>query len=225
MSSTHLVTGANRGLGLELARQLSARGDQVIATARRPDEAEELRSLDLRVEPLDVADAASVASFISAVGDQPIDVLINNSGMGGQREAFGHLDWDAMSSMFLVNSIGPLRICQSLMPNLRAGSRRLIVNMTSKMGSLADNTSGNAYAYRASKAALNALTKSLAIDLAGEDFCCIVMHPGWVRTDMGGSAAPLSVEDSVQGMLRVIDGLDEDDSGAFYDYAGEAIPW
>ena len=127
--------------------------------------------------------------------------------------------------MPLVNSIGPLRLARALLPNLRAGSGRKIVNLTSKMGSIADNSSGAAYAYRASKAALNMATKSLAIDLQAEGFLCIVLHPGWVQTDMGGSKAPVAVEDSIGGMLTVMDGLDAGDNGEFFDFSGARVPW
>jgi len=118
-----------------------------------------------------------------------------------------------------------LQLTESLLPALRRGDNRTVVSLTSRVGSIQDNTSGGSYAYRASKAALNAITKSLAIDLGAEGFTCVVLHPGWVQTDMGGASAPLPTEQSVAGMLKVMDGLSPDDSGAFFDYTGESLPW
>jgi len=225
MSSTWIVTGANRGLGLEFARRLHERGDTVIATARQPGDAGELAQLGVRVEALDVADAGSVASFAERVGDACVDVLLNNAGVYGIRQQLPDVDEGTMRSCFETNALGALRVTTALLPALRRGEGKLIAHMTSKMGSIADNGSGGSYAYRASKAALNAIHGSLTQDLAPEGFRCAVLHPGWVRTDMGGSGAPLSIEDSVEGLLRVLDGLDGASSGGFFDYSGAHVPW
>jgi NAD(P)-dependent dehydrogenase (short-subunit alcohol dehydrogenase family) len=225
MSQTVLVTGANRGLGLEFVRQLQARGDSVIATARDTQGAQELRDTGARVETLDAGDPASIAALCEALGDQPIDLLLNNAGMGVGGRSFPEEDFDEVETFFRVNSLGPMRVTQGLLPNLRAGQGKTVVHVTSKMGSIEDNTSGGAYGYRASKAALNMLYKSMAIDLRREGVHAVVLHPGWVATAMGGSAAPLTVEDSVRGMLAVIDGLKDSDSGRFFDYSGAEIPW
>ncbi len=220
-----LVTGANRGIGLGLVRALTARGEDVVGTARRPEAAAELRASGARVVPLDVTDPASVADLVRALGDEPLDVLVGNAGVGVGRSAPGSLDFDEIRRQFEVNAIGTLRVTEALLPTLRRGTRRLVAHMSSKMGSIADNTSGDAYAYRASKAALNALTKSLAIDLAPEGFTCLVLHPGWVRTDMGGAGAPLSVEESVAGLLAVLDRAGPEQSGRFLDFSGAEVPW
>lgn len=225
MPHTYLVTGANRGLGLEYARQLGDRGDRVIATARRPTDAAELEALPVRVEPLDVADDDSVRRLAERLAGEPIDVLINNAGTGVHGRRFGDVDLDRMQEHYEVNGVGPLRVSQALHANLVAGERRTIVNMTSKMGSVADNSSGGSYAYRASKAALNIITRSMAVDLHDEGFTCVVLHPGWVRTRMGGTSAPLEPEESVRGLLRVIDGLRIEHSGRFFDYSGAEIAW
>jgi NAD(P)-dependent dehydrogenase (short-subunit alcohol dehydrogenase family) len=222
---TFVVTGANRGLGLELARQLVARGERVIATARDPRRAGPLAELDARVLPLDVGDDASIAAFAAALGGAPIDVLVNNAGRGDGRQPLGALARTTLRDTLETNALGPLLVTQALLPNLRAAESRLVVQITSKMGSIDDNTSGGAYGYRASKAALNMLNKSLALDLAAEGFRCVLLHPGWVRTDMGGASAPLSVQESVAGMLAVIDGLGPQHSGAFLDFRGETIAW
>jgi NAD(P)-dependent dehydrogenase (short-subunit alcohol dehydrogenase family) len=225
MKRTIVITGANRGIGLELARQARARGAQVIATARRPAEARELARRDLRVEQLEVTDAASVARFARALGKQPVDLLINNAGIGVAHSPLEQLDVESLIPFFQVNTLGPLRVTQALLPNLRAGREKKLVHMTSLMGSIADNTSGDAYAYRASKAALNIIAKSMSIDLAPEGFICVVAHPGWVRTDMGGADAPLSVEVSAAGLLRVIDGLGPEHNGKFLGHEGDELPW
>lgn len=225
MSHTYLVTGANRGIGLELTRQLCAAGHQVIATARRLREAGQLKALDVRLERLDVAKPESVRDLVERLDGEPIDVLINNAGYGVKDVALAQLDVESLGAFFQINALGPLRVAQALLPNLRDGERKVIAQMTSKMGSIADNTSGGAYGYRASKAALNAIHKSLANDLAGAGFTCVTLHPGWVRTDMGTDAAPLEVGESVAGLVRVIAGLDASRNGEFLDYEGNRVPW
>jgi NAD(P)-dependent dehydrogenase (short-subunit alcohol dehydrogenase family) len=225
MARTYVITGCNRGLGLELARQLSARGERVVATARDIDDAGELRALDVDVHALDVTDPSSVEGLAGAIDGEPIDVLINNAGVGVRSKPFEQVDFDEMQSFFAVNTLGAMRVTRALLPGLRAGEGKKIVNMTSRMGSIADNGSGGAYAYRASKAALNMVTRSLAIDLLDDGFVCVVLHPGWVRTDMGGRGAPTPPEESAGGMIRVIDGLRPQDSGEFFDYKGERVPW
>lgn len=223
--STYLVTGANRGLGLELARQLAARGEDVIATARDPDRAPELAGLGVQVELLDVSDAGSVGALVRRLEGRAIDVLVNNAGIGVGRSSLGSLDYDELQRAFEVNALGPLRVAEALLDNLRRGERRLIASVTSKMGSIADNGSGGSYAYRASKAALNMIARSLSVDLGPEGFTCVVLHPGWVRTAMGGDAASLGVDESVRGMLEVLAGLTPARNGQFLDYSGATIPW
>ena len=223
MATTYVVTACNRGLGLEFARQLSSRGDRVIATARDLEAATELAALDVETFALDVADAASVERFGKAMAGVSIDVLLNNAGVGVLSKPFESLDFAEMEEFFAINTVGALRVFRALLPGLRAGSGKKVVNMTSRMGS--DNTSGAAYSYRASKAALNMATRSLAVDYRAEGFICIVLHPGWVATDMGGKRAPVATEDSISAMLRVVDKLSLDDSGEFYDFAGSRVPW
>ncbi len=225
MSNTYVVTACNRGLGLEFARQLEARGNRVIATCRNPNDAPELGQLGVDVHQLDVSDAAGVERFAAALAGEPIDVLINNAGVGVRSRPLESVDFDEMMHFFAVNSVAPLRLATALLPQLRAGDGKTIINLTSRMGSIADNSSGAAYAYRASKAALNIETRSLAVDLRAEGFVCVVLHPGWVETDMGGANAPVPVADSIKGMLDVIDGLEAGDSGEFFDFSGERVPW
>ena len=225
MAKTYVVTAANRGLGLEFARQLSARGDRVIATARDVEGARELNDLGVQVQELDVADAASVDSMAAALAGTQIDVLINNAGVGVRSRPFQSLEFEEMERFFSINAVGPLRVTRALLPGLRAGVDKKIVNITSRMGSIADNSSGAAYSYRASKAALNMVTRCLAVDLQREGFICTVLHPGWVATDMGGASAPVAPEDSIAGMISVIDDLEAGDSGEFFDFTGATVPW
>ncbi len=230
MSSTYLVTGANRGLGLEFAKQLAARGDSVIATTRSASKASELNRLGpkVRVVELDVGDARSISGLsdrLGAIGTGPIDVLINNAGVSSTSKSVAQLDVAEMERVFMVNAIAPMLVAQAALPMLRAGRRKLIVQITSQLGSIANNTGGSTYAYRGSKAALNQLNRSLANELGPEGFTCLAMHPGWVRTDMGGPSAHLSPEESVASMLRTIDGADQKHNGRFVNYDGTDLPW
>jgi len=222
-----VVTGANRGIGLEFVKQLTARGEQVEATVRGPGDAPELRTLArpgvrLRIHRLDVADDASVDALAAQLSGA-VDVLINNAGVSGAKG--GELiDPPDIVRVLNVNAVGTLRVTRALLPRLREGKGRKIANLTSKLGSIAD-ASGGRYAYRLSKAALNMATKLLAEDLRAEGFRTVALHPGWVQTRMGGTAAPVPPEQSVQGMLRIIDGLTEEQSGRTFDFQGREIPW
>jgi len=224
-AGAYVVTGANRGIGLAFARELSRRDEIVIATARNPAKARELAALKVRVETLDVADTKSVSAFGRSLAGQPIDVLINNAGIGKAGPGIDKLPLEDLETHFRVNAIGPVALTQALLPNLRAARRRTVVNLSSGLGSISGNTDGGWYAYRASKAALNQLTRTMAAELAGESFICISISPGWVRTDMGGSGATLSPEQSVAAMLKVIDRLEPRDTGRFRDHRGKDVPW
>ncbi len=222
---TVLVTGANRGLGLEFARQLHAAGARVIGTARKPDAAEDLKALGVRIEQLDVTDPASVSALAAKLEDETLDVLLNNAGIFPHRGSFEDEDPVEMLRVLEVNTVGPLRVTQALLPNLRAGDRKLVMNMSSGLGSIANNGRGSSAAYRASKSALNMLTVTMARDLADEGFICVAMSPGWVRTDMGGEQAQLSPAESVGGMLGVLAPLTADDSGKYLSHDGQDLPW
>jgi NAD(P)-dependent dehydrogenase (short-subunit alcohol dehydrogenase family) len=222
---TVLITGANRGIGLELSRQYAAAGWRVIGTARKPESARELIELGADVLQLDVTDPASVERMVQALGGRPVDLLVNNAGILPMMRSVEEADMAAYQRVMDVNTLGPVRVTRSILPNLRSGQLRMIVNITSNLGSIAGNTSGGFYGYRESKAALNMFTKSLAADLGPEGFTCIVLHPGWVRTDMGGPNAPTTVQESALGMRRVIDGLSRADNGTFWSFEGERVPW
>ncbi|MFT7698912.1 MAG: NAD(P)-dependent dehydrogenase (short-subunit alcohol dehydrogenase family) [Candidatus Krumholzibacteriia bacterium] len=222
---TVVITGANRGLGLELARQLHAAGAQVIGTARKPEAAEELRKIGVRVEQLDVADAASVAALAERLGDMKIDVLMNNAGIMPQRVQPSGVDLELMERVLAVNTTGPLRVSLALMPAMRRGEGKMIMNMSSGLGSITNNTNGAFADYRASKAALNMISRSQAAELAPEGFIVVSMSPGWVRTDMGGDQANLSPAESVEGILRTLAGLEASQSGGYFNHDGSELPW
>jgi len=222
---TVLITGANRGLGLEFAKQYHEAGYNVIATARKPDAAEELNAIGVQVEQLDVTDAKSVSSLAKRLVDTPLDILINNAGVGGARKPIAEADIKAIERIIAVNTLGPIRVTQALIGNLREGEQKLIINITSLMGSIERNARGIGYGYRESKAALNMFTKSLSNELKDEGFRCIVMSPGWVKTDMGGRNARLTPQESISGMIEVISGLSAEDTGEFFNHTGEKLPW
>jgi NAD(P)-dependent dehydrogenase (short-subunit alcohol dehydrogenase family) len=220
-----LITGANRGLGYEFARQYRDRGYEVIATARDPEGAGALRELDVRVEALDVGTDASVTGLAQRLQNVTIDILINNAGVKGQAVAsFLNLDNAGVERTLNVNSIGPLRVLQALYPNLEPGEGKKIVQISSGLGSIGRNNGGS-YDYRMSKAALNMFNRTLALELGPAGYICVVLRPGWVRTDMGGPDANLSPQESVGGMIEVIENLGPDDNGRFIGYDGMEIPW
>jgi NAD(P)-dependent dehydrogenase (short-subunit alcohol dehydrogenase family) len=219
-----LVTGANRGIGLEFARQYAGDGWQVIAGCRDPAAAAELRALpgEIRIEALDVGDDGQIAGLGKRLGDQPIDVLINNAGVYGSSSGSDTALW---LDVLRVNCIGPLHLAERLAGNVVRSKRRLIASLTSGMGSIAQNDGGGYVIYRSSKAALNMAMRSLAAELRPRKVAVVVVSPGWVRTDMGGSSAPLSPQESVAAMRRLFDDVKLADSGKFFDRDGSEIPW
>jgi NAD(P)-dependent dehydrogenase (short-subunit alcohol dehydrogenase family) len=223
--ATWLITGANRGIGLEMVRQLAAKGERVIATARDPGAATELRAIAAQILPLDVASPASVEALGAAIQGLPIDVLINNAGVSSTSKTLATIDAAEMARVMAINAMGPILTTKAAIDSLRAGSRKVVVHITSQLGSIANNSGGSTYAYRASKAALNQFNRSLSNELAPEGFTCVAIHPGWVKTDMGGPSAHLTPEQSVRSMLGVIATLGVDRSGAFLNYDGQPLPW
>jgi len=230
--TTILVTGASRGLGLEFTRQYLAQGHAVIAAARNPGAAHSLQQLErdsrdrLTLAQVDVAHATSVRRAAARLPGAAIDVLINCAGVfGGERQVIGSIDYDDWMRVLDVNVLGPMRMCEAFLERVAQSDRRLIVTITSGLGSLADNASGSYIAYRTSKAAINMAMRTAAIDLRPRGITCVVLNPGWVKTDMGGPNAKLSAEQSVSAMRRVIATLGPADSGRFYNYDGREYPW
>jgi NAD(P)-dependent dehydrogenase (short-subunit alcohol dehydrogenase family) len=222
---TWVVTGANRGIGLALAREITGRGHSVVGTARRPERAGELRGTGARVEQLDVTDESSVADFARRLGGAAVDFLVHNAGVGSAGPAADRLDPAEVLRTLDVNAVGPVRVTQAILDNVRAGSRRTIVGMSSGLGSLSRNDSGGWVAYRISKAALNMYVRTLAVELAREGFTCMLLDPGWVRTDMGGPNGPTSPEDAARMVVNRIERLTPSDTGRFLDRRGRDVPW
>ena len=225
---TVLITGASRGLGLEFARQYAGDGWPVIATCRDPDTAAELKSLDGQVDihALDVTDRVAIGDLARTLESQPVDLLLNNAGVYGPRDLdFGEIDFDGWAHVLRVNTLAPLAVSECFVDHVAASGLKLIVAITSRMGSVALNETGGSYLYRSSKAALNAAMKSLSLDLKPRGITVAVLHPGWVRTDMGGPGASIDAPVSISGLRRVIAGLGPRDSGKFFNHDGEEIPW
>ncbi len=230
--STVLITGANRGLGFEFCHQYAAAGWNVLACCRRPQAAKNLEALAVRqpgisLHALDVADHRQIERLAGELGGRAIDVLLNNAGVYGDSKpnAFGSIDYDRWLEVFRINTLAPVKLAETLLPHIMRSQRKLIVAITSLMGSMTDNSSGGAILYRSSKAALNAAMKSLAIDLRGRGVGVLILHPGWVKTDMGGTNAPTSPEESIAGMRRVIDQFTLEASGRFFNFKGQEQPW
>jgi NAD(P)-dependent dehydrogenase (short-subunit alcohol dehydrogenase family) len=227
--STVLVTGANRGLGLEFVRQYAALGWNVLAGCRDPATADDLRRTasgrQVQILAIDVRDGASVAAAAIASRHEPVDVLLNVAGVMGGTESTGQIDYDAWLEVLDVNTLGPLRVLEAFMPNLLLGGRKLAVAITSRMGSIGENGSSGYTPYRSSKAALNMAMKNASLDLASKGITCVVMHPGWVKTDMGGPNATLEPRDSIASMIRTLEGLTAAANGRFLNYDGRDCQW
>ncbi|MGF1591153.1 MAG: SDR family oxidoreductase [Pleurocapsa sp.] len=222
MTQTYLVTGTNRGIGLEYCRQLQAQGNQVIAVCRSPSA--ELENLGVQIEAdVDLTSESAVQNLVKRLDGKKIDVLINNAGIL-ERVSLDNLDFESIRRQFEVNAIAPLRFTSVLLPNLAFGSK--VVLMTSRMGSIADNTSGGSYGYRMSKVALSMTGKSLAHDLKSQGIAVAILHPGLVQTRMTGfSDSGITTETSVTGLLTRIKELNLDNTGTFWHANGEILPW
>ncbi len=230
---TILITGANRGIGLELCKQYANDGWRVLACCRHPDKAEELNKLavqysDLvRILALDVEDHAQIEGLAQMLSNETIDLLINNAGVYPASDAggFGRTDYVEWNTAFRINTMAPLKVTETFVKQIARSEQKVIVTITSQMGSVTDNSSGGNYLYRTSKAAANMVVKSMAIDLREKGITTVAMNPGWVKTEMGGPNAMLSVEQSVTDMRQVIDKLTLKDSGKFFGNDGVVIPW
>ena len=229
--ATVLITGTNRGIGLEFVKQFLAREDTVLATCRDMGSATELRQLKndtskLHIFELDVSSQKSMEDLTLQLTGHAIDIFINNAGVYGPRDStFGKVSANEWAKVLQVNAKAPMILTQLLIDNLRDGSDKKLLYITSKMGSINDNKGGGSYVYRSSKAALNAVVKSISVDLRDSGFSVAVLHPGWVQTDMGGPNALIDVTTSVSKMIGVIDNLNSHNSGSFFNYDGGIIPW
>ena len=222
MSKTYLVTGTNRGIGLEYCRQLQSQGHEVIAVCRSPSE--DLQNLGVRIESdVDLTDTQAVQKLVQKLDGKQIDILINNAGIV-ERISLDNLDLDNIRRQFEINAIAPLNFTKALLPNLKSGSK--VIMMTSRMGSIDDNTSGGSYGYRMSKVALSMAGKSLSVDLKPKGIAVAILHPGLVKTRMTNfSDSGITTETSVKGLLDRIEELNLDNTGTFWHANGEILPW
>ncbi len=230
---TVLITGSNRGIGLALTHQLAAQGDVVFATCRNPEQATELRALahrypdQVHIVSLDVTDEVRIERAFQVIARMTpsIDWLINNAGVLVEGESLRTLDFDTVLHVFQVNTLGPFRMVKRFLPLLQGSKQPLVCQMTSIMGSIALTEGPGYYSYRGSKAALNMMSRVLAAELRPLGIPVVLMHPGWVRTDMGGPEAPIRPEDSARGILRVLNTVTLRDSGRFLTWEGKELPW
>jgi len=229
---TALITGANRGLGFEFTSQYAAEGWRIFAACRDPAGAIALQNMPtalrdtISIISMDVTDSDSVRTAAATLEEVAIDVLINSAGITGTSgQSTGHVDYTSWARVLKVNAMGPVRVLEAFTDCIARSERRLVVTITSGMGSLADNTSGGSIAYRSSKAAVNMVMRCAAIDLAARRINCVLVNPGWVKTDMGGPSATLTPGESVAAMRQLIEKLGPGDSGKFYHYDGREYPW
>ena len=228
---TILITGANRGIGLELTEQFAEDGWQVLACCRNPADAGQLqalteRDLTIEIHALDVTNYQQMATLAVQLGSRPIDILLSNAGIYGSKGVgFGEVDAQEWRQVLEVNTIAPLMLVQTFVEQVAASQQKLVAVISSKVGSIADNSSGGSYIYRSSKTAVNQVVKSLSIDLADRDITVLSLHPGWVKTDLGGPNAEISTDESVSGLKNILQSAGLAQSGQFIEFNGSSIPW
>ena len=227
-----LITGASRGIGLEMVKYAMEKNWRVFACCRHPQQADALLSVAklangrVSVHVADMSELATIQALAYELRNEAIDLLINNAGIyGSDKNSFGNVDVQSWLETFQVNSIAPFKVSEALIEQLRMGDKKIIACISSKMGSMDDNGSGGSYIYRSSKAALNAVVKSMSIDLRGDGIKCVALHPGWVKTEMGGPNAEISTRESVTSLFDILLSLTTKDSGRFIDIDGTDIPW
>ena len=226
-----LVTGANRGLGLGFVTNYLGKNVNVVSTTRDIKSSRELLSLkerfpdNLEIFELDLLKESAGDTLANFLGERPIDILINNAGIGSTNQHFQAVSPKPWLEVLKVNLIAPLMVTQSIIDNVKKGVDKKIYFLSSQLGSIEDNTSGGMYIYRSSKTGLNQVVKSLSVDLKPQGITVVSLHPGWVKTDMGGPNAPVSIDESIEGMMQVIDSTDIRDTGRFLNYDGKELPW
>ena len=226
-----LITGANRGLGLGFVKNYLGKNINVVSTTRDIKGSKELLALKeifrdkLEIFELDLIKESAADTIADLIGDRPIDILINNAGVGSTNQHFEAVSPKPWLEVLKVNLIAPLMITQSIINNVKKGSDKKIYFLSSQLGSIGDNASGGMYIYRSSKTGLNQVVKSLSVDLKPQGITVVSLHPGWVKTDMGGPNAPVSIDESIEGMMQVIDSTDIRDTGRFLNYDGKELPW
>jgi NAD(P)-dependent dehydrogenase (short-subunit alcohol dehydrogenase family) len=225
---TVLITGANRGIGLEFARQYAAEGWSVHATARDPGQAGDLNAIEgaVDIHRLDIGIPDQITALAAKLSSADIDLLVNNAGVSGvEHAALGEIDYSAWLEVLRINALAPLQVAEAFIPHVARSATKLMVFLTSRAGSITHNIAGSRYPYRSSKAALNSVVRSLAIDLLPQRVNCIAVHPGWARTEMGGQAAPLDPADAAGHMRELFARIEPHDSGHFLNYDGRELAW
>ena len=227
-----LITGTSRGIGLEMVKYGIEHNWRIFACCRHPQQADSLFSLAklangrVSVHVADMYELATIQALSYELRNDAIDILINNAGIyGSDKNKFGHVDVQSWINTFQVNSIAPLKVAEALLEQVRMSDKKIIACISSKMGSMADNGSGGSYIYRSSKAALNAVVKSMSIDLKQDGIKCVALHPGWVKTEMGGPNAEITTRECVTSLFNILLSLEDKDSGRFIDIDGTTIPW
>ena len=226
-----LITGANRGLGLGFVKKFIGKNVHVFCTTRDVAGSKELLVIkekfpdNLDIFELDLLKENVRDTLANLLGDIPIDILINNAGVGSSNQHFEAVSPNPWLEVLKVNLIAPLMVTQSIIDNVKKGVDKKICFLSSQLGSIKDNTSGGMYIYRSSKTGLNQVVKSLSVDLKPQGITVVSLHPGWVKTDMGGPNAPVSIDESIKGMMQVIDKTDIRDTGRFLNYDGKELPW
>jgi len=229
--STIFISGANRGIGLELVRQYATAGWQVHASCRQPAQATALKHLSdtlsphIQIHALEVTDSEQIQALAQQLQGEALDILFNNAGIWSGHTSFGEINSQDWLQAFHINSIAPLKMMEAFVTQVAASEHKIMANMSSKMGSIADNGSGSSYIYRSSKTALNSVVKSAALDLQARHICVLALHPGWVKTDMGGPNAEIDSLECVTQLRHILAHASLSDSGTFFDIDGSVIPW
>lgn len=227
-----LITGTNRGIGLQMVKAAVNKQWRVFACCRNPHDAEKLSEVArmsgglVSMHTLDISDKAQIQALAYELRTESIDILINNAGVyGSMSNQFGDTDADDWLKTFQINTIAPMQVTEALVENVARSDKKIIATVSSKMGSLADNGSGGCYIYRSTKSALNAVVKSMSIDLKPRGITSIILHPGWVKTDMGGPHAEITTRESVNQMFKTLESISLEDAGNFYEIDGSILPW
>ncbi len=227
-----LITGTNRGIGLQMVKSAVSKQWRVFACCRNPHVADKLSEVTrmsgglVSMHTLDIADKAQIQALAYELRNETFDILINNAGVyGPMTSQFGDVDEHDWLNTFRINTIAPMQVAEAFVENIARSEKKIIASVSSKMGSLADNGSGGCYIYRSSKTALNAVMKSMSIDLQPRGITCVILHPGWVKTDMGGPHAEITTRESVKQMFDTLERVTYADSGSFYEIDGSIIPW
>ena len=227
-----LITGCNRGIGLQMVKSAVSKQWRVFACCRNVHDAAELSEVTrmsgglVSMHTMDIGDKAQIQAVAYELRNETIDILINNAGVYGSMEnSFGKIDDEDWLNTFRINTIAPMQVAEAFVNNVARSEKKIIATMSSKMGSMADNSSGDSYIYRSSKAALNAVMKSMSIDLKPQNIACVILHPGWVKTDMGGPYAEITTRESVKQLFQTLESVTLADSGSFFEIDGSIIPW